>query len=43
MVFADRTYGDRHGWSAKLIPDQLSVDESGFPNQFICWGCNAVV
>jgi hypothetical protein len=35
-TFADRTYSDRHGWSAILIPDRLSVGESGFPDQLVC-------
>jgi hypothetical protein len=42
-AFADRTYGDRLGWSAILIPDRLSVDESGISDQLVCWQCNAVV
>jgi hypothetical protein len=36
-VFVDRTYTDRLGWSAILIPDQLSVDESGISDQLVCW------
>jgi hypothetical protein len=42
-TIADWTYGVQQGWSAKLIPDQLSVGESGFSDQLVCRGCSAVV
>jgi hypothetical protein len=42
-AFADRTYGDRLGWSAIHIPNRLSVNESGISNQLVCWQYNAVV
>ena len=43
MTFANWTFGDRQGRSAIPFPDQLSVSESGFPNQLVCWGSCAVV
>jgi hypothetical protein len=42
-AFAGRTYGDRQGWSGKLIADRPSVDESSFTNHFVCGEYNAVV
>jgi hypothetical protein len=42
-TFADWTYSDQQCWSAKLIPDQLSVGEGGFSDQLVCRGCSAVV
>jgi hypothetical protein len=42
-TFADWTYSDRQGWSAKHIPNQHSVGASGFPDQFVCWEYCAVV
>jgi hypothetical protein len=43
MTFADRTYGDRQGRSAKTIPDQLLVVETSFPHQFVGRRSSAVV
>jgi hypothetical protein len=42
-AFADRTYGDKQGWSGKLIADRPSVGKSSFPNHFVCGEYNAVV
>jgi hypothetical protein len=42
-TFADWTYGDKQGWSTILIPDLLSNDESGIPDQLVCWQYNVVV